>query len=224
MTSYWLELKLESDTAQGRGDGVAGLVNAEVQHDPQGLPYLGGKTLKGLLTATCGEILHALKQSHALGNWDQTAKKLFGSPGGKHASRANLHIGAACLPDDLQQAIAEDIANGHLMREDVLDMLTTLRRQTAIDAEKGTPLDKTLRTIRVVLRETIFTARLDFLAKPSDEELALLFACAKGLRRVGANRNRGMGRVSCQLFKDEAQKEAVDLSLSDWFKKQEAAT
>ncbi len=57
MKTVWLTLTLKSDTAFGRGDGVAGLINAEVQHDESGLPYLGGKTLKGLLGATCSDIL-----------------------------------------------------------------------------------------------------------------------------------------------------------------------
>lgn len=221
MTRYWLEIKLESDTALGRGDGVAGLVNAEVQHEPSGLPFLGGKTLKGLLTATCGEILYALEQSVAINEWDNVAKSIFGQPGSKRASRGKLHVGGAYLPDDLRQAVAEDIANNQLTREDVLASITVMRRQTAMDAERGTPLDNSLRTIRVVLRETKFTARLDFLTAPTDDELALLSACVKGLRRIGTNRNRGMGRVSCQLFKDEGKTDPVIVSLAEKFKKQE---
>ena len=41
---YWLKIDLLSDTTLGRGDGVAGVVDAEVQHDAYGLPYLSGKT------------------------------------------------------------------------------------------------------------------------------------------------------------------------------------
>lgn len=223
MTSYWLEIKLESDTALGRGDGVAGLVNAEVQHEPSGLPYLGGKTLKGLLAATCGEILHALGQSKITGGWDKAAKKLFGQPGSKHASRGELHVGSAYLPDDLRKAIGKDVANNYLTREDVLESITVMRRQTAMDAERGTPLDQSLRTIRVVLRNTVFTARLDFLTEPTDDDLALLSACVKGLRRIGTNRNRGMGRVSCKLFADEAKEKPLAISLADKFEKQEVS-
>lgn len=223
MTSYWLEIELQSDTALGRGDGVAGLVNAEVQHEPSGLPFLGGKTLKGLLTATCGEILYALDQSQALGNWDKVAKSIFGQPGSKRSARGKLHIGGAFLPEDLRQAIAEDVANDKLTREDVLASMTVMRRQTAMDAESGTPLDQSLRTIRVVLRETVFTARLDFLTEPTHDDLALLSACVKGLRRIGTNRNRGMGRVSCTLFADETKEKPVEISLADEFKKQEVS-
>jgi CRISPR/Cas system CSM-associated protein Csm3 (group 7 of RAMP superfamily) len=91
----------------------------------------------------------------------------------------------------------------------VLETLTTLRRQTAMDAVTGAPQQETLRTIRVVLRNTTFTARLDFLAEPSDDDKAFLVACVKGLRRVGGNRNRGLGRVVCDLYKDENLGERV---------------
>ena len=47
MPSYQLRLTLLSDATFGSGDGVAGLVDAEVQHDYVGLPFLGGRTLKG---------------------------------------------------------------------------------------------------------------------------------------------------------------------------------
>jgi len=47
MPIYTLELELLSDTTPGRGEGVAGLVDAEVQHDELGLPVISGRALKG---------------------------------------------------------------------------------------------------------------------------------------------------------------------------------
>ena len=44
----YLHLKLKSDTTFGRGDGIPGVVDEEVEHNPNtGLPFLRGKTLKG---------------------------------------------------------------------------------------------------------------------------------------------------------------------------------
>lgn len=39
MTRYILQIKLESDAAFSRGDGVAGTVDSEVQHDQNGLLF-----------------------------------------------------------------------------------------------------------------------------------------------------------------------------------------
>jgi len=36
-----LKFMLKTDTTFGRGDGVAGLIDSEVQHDEFGLPFLG---------------------------------------------------------------------------------------------------------------------------------------------------------------------------------------
>jgi len=40
-----LTLQLKSDATFGRGEGVAGWVDVEVQHDPYGLPFLGEHSL-----------------------------------------------------------------------------------------------------------------------------------------------------------------------------------
>ena len=202
MRTYWLKITLESDTIFGRGDGVAGLVNTEVQHDEYGLPYLGGKTLKGLLAAACAEIRYALEQTKLdiLPTWDQSVERLFGRPGSQEEDSANLHFGDARLPDDLRSVVAQDVRRGDLSRQDVLETLTSLRRQTAIDAKSGAPQKETLRTVRVILRETPFVARFDFFKEPEEDDLAYLAACVKAFRRAGSDRNRGRGRLHAELY------------------------
>ncbi len=83
MPSYQLRLTLLSDATFGRGDGVAGLVDAEVQHDDVGLPFLGGRTLKGLLGAECADIVYALERGRPdqAERWRTAEKRLFGRSG-----------------------------------------------------------------------------------------------------------------------------------------------
>ncbi len=228
MRTYWLKITLESDTIFGRGDGVAGLVNTEVQHDEYGLPYLGGKTLKGLIAAACAEIRYALEQTKLdiLPAWDQSAERLFGRPGSQENDSANLHFGDARLPDDLRSVVAQDVKRKRLSRQDVLEMLTTLRRQTAMDAESGAPQKETLRTIRVILRDTSFVARLEFFEKPKENDLTYLAACVKAFRRAGSDRNRGRGRLRAELYNcypipkpDTKAPEAITEVLMDEFRK-----
>lgn len=209
MSAYWLRIDLLSDTTFGRGDGVAGLVDVEVQHDEYGLPFLGGRTLKGLLTAASAELLFALRSAGAPGldTWEACAKTLFGEPGSREEDGGNLHVGDAHLPDDLRTVIAWQAArpNPPLKREQVLESLTALRRQTAMDVETGAPKENTLRTVRVILRDTPFAARLDLLATgglTEDELLAYLAACAKAFRRAGTERNRGRGKLAASLYGD----------------------
>lgn len=97
--TIWFKFTLESDTTFGRGDGLAGTINAEIQHDEYGLPYLGGKTLKGLLGAECAEILWALEKCSCsqLDDWKKAALFLFGVSGGSLGGIAKMYVGEGLI-------------------------------------------------------------------------------------------------------------------------------
>ena len=226
MNTFWLTLTLKSDTTFGRGDGVAGVVDTEIQHDKYGLPYLSGKTLKGLLGAECAEILFALKQSPSpnLEACRASAQRLFGEAGSKMEQTANMHVGDAQLPQDLRLAIMDEVDFEKITRQEILDTLTAIRRQSAVEAETGAPKKETLRASRVILRETIFVARLDFEREPEENDLALLAAVVKAFRRAGSERHRGRGRLQAELysaypFQPEGTAEAVTAHYFDFFRR-----
>jgi hypothetical protein len=177
-----------------------------VQHDPAGLPYLDGRTLKGLLAAECDDIVFALEQAPGEpgARWRAAQERLFGRPGATNNDNGLLHVGAARLPQDLHDALAYEVIDEEnpLTRADVLDTLTELRRQTAMD-ESGAPRKETLRTMRVILRSLTFEAPLLFQAPPDDDERALLAATVKAFRRAGTGRNRGRGRVRATLHDEQ---------------------
>lgn len=211
MHTYWLCFTLMSDATFGRGEGVAGLVDQDVTHDRDGFPYLKGRTLKGLLNEECANLLYALeRQGRPLADWQQAAQRLFGGPGSTLADTARLRVGRASLPADLRQAVRQ---TGTLNPTQVLDSLTDIRHQTAVDAATGAPEEHTLRALRVVLRQTPFQAQLTFLDAPAAHDLALLAACALALRRVGTGRNRGRGRVQATLHQDAAGQPGADVTL-----------
>lgn len=199
MTTLELHLKLLSDATFGRGDGVAGLVDAEVEHDAYGLPFLRGRTLKGLLVEECSNILYSLRGHMRYAEFAKAAHRLFGGPGSSLEAGGILRVGAAQLPRDLREAVRAAVDAQTLTANDILSSLTAIRRQTAVDAATGTPDEGSLRAMRVILRETHLTAQLDFFDQPSDLELALLAACVKGFRRAGTGRNRGRGRLVAWL-------------------------
>lgn len=203
MNTYLLKFRLQSDATFGRGDGVAGLVDEEVQHDQYGLPYLNGRTLKGLLRAECVEIVFAIGQTQPdqKQRWQAVALRLFGRHGSGSVEGAVMRVGDARLPEDLRLAITDDFRQDKsLTRIDMLEALTALRRQTAMNPETGAPQKETLRTMRVIVRNTPFEARLDFSAEPQADDLALLSACVRSFRRAGTGRNRGRGRLTAELY------------------------
>ena len=61
----FIRLTLKSDATFGLGEGVAGLVDEEIEHDFEtGLPFLRGRTLKGLLVEECSNILYSLERQN----------------------------------------------------------------------------------------------------------------------------------------------------------------
>lgn len=202
MNDFSLKITLESDTTFGRGDGVAGWIDAEVEHDEHGLPYLRGRALKGLLAEECANILFSLKHFSTkakYADWETAAANLFGKGGSKFEDNSLMNVGNAVLPDDLRQAVRFAVEKNQFSAEEVLQSLTTIRRQTAIEAD-GAPKKNSLRSARVVLRETIFTADIDFRSEITNQKmLMLLGASAAGLQRVGLGRNRGRGKVSVEF-------------------------
>ena len=206
MNPLILKFTLESDATFGRGDGVAGLVDQEVQHDRHGLPLLNGRTLKGLLRAECAEILFAIGHDHPAeaNRWERAAERLFGQHGSGSDAAALMRVGDARLPHDLRDAIADEWrGKTHTTRAEILESLTTLRRQTAMDPTTGAPQKETLRTMRVIIRNTPFEARLDFRQEPLPDDLALLAACIKAFRLAGTGRNRGRGRLKADLYSSD---------------------
>jgi hypothetical protein len=196
MLNYTLELELLSDTTPGRGEGVAGLVDAEIQHDDLGLPVISGRSLKGLLVNECAAILRALDQTQA-DVWQAAARDLFGERGETDDFTAGVSLGTATLAPDLIAQLRSE--KDRPSAEKLLSSLTAIRRQTSVDAASGAPRDNTLRATRVIVRGLTFYAPLRFDREPTDAQRALLAACVLALRRLGAGRNRGKGHVRAGL-------------------------
>lgn len=219
MSIYELQLniKLLSDTTFGRGDGVAGLVDQEVEHDCYGFPYLRGRTLKGLLSEECDNLIILLKDE-IYKHWKDVRNKLFGVSGSVIETISIMHVGDACLPEKLREAVGIQIEKERekdqpaLTPTDILHSLTTIRRQTAINPNNGTADSGSLRSARVVMRDWAsptlcehpntlprFTAFLLFDEEPTPDMKALLAVSVLALRHIGSGRNRGRGHVQCSL-------------------------
>lgn len=203
-----LQLTLLSAATFGRGDGVAGLVDREVEHDDSGFPFLRGRTLKGLLAEAAEDFVFATKGQPDALTWRDAKENLFGQPGsGLHGDGA-LRVGDALLPESLRRLLRREIRSEKLTPADVLASLTGIRRQTAMN-EYGAPDHSTLRSMRVVLRGAIFESRLEIVAQlgdgvpPIEDQWTLLICAALGLRTAGTGRNRGRGRMRATLNSEE---------------------
>lgn len=193
MTPTSIRITLKSAATFGRGDGIPGLVDREIEHDAHGFPYLRGKTLKGLLAESAENVVHSLSQFTANNKeWKTAKEQLFGVGGRGLQERGSLHIGDAQLPAELREAAK------NWSKEDVLYSLTGIRRQTAINADGG-PDHATLRSMRVLLPGITLEALIHFDQTPSDQQLQLLAAAVLDFRRAGTGRNRGRGWLKAEL-------------------------
>lgn len=224
MAEYTLEIETLSDTAFGMGAGVSGVVDTEIQHDELGLPVLSGRAIKGLLVNACSEILFPLPaQKQAI--WRDVARHVYGLRGNTSEEEGVFIFDAEIAPD-LRAYLEYLAANNQLKltRQEILAALTDVRRQTAM-SEFGAPQDETLRATRVLVRkQTLYTA---FILPDSftDQEKALLAACALSLRRAGTGRGRGKGKLNVRIterplnpqdFSQAADVEYPDLAAA-WF-------
>lgn len=191
-------ITLKSVATFGRGDGVAGLVDREIEHDSQGFPFLRGKTLKGLLAESAENIIFALKNDT---EWKKSKDSLFGLGGSSLKERGILHIGNAQLPE----ALRAEILKADWPKEDVLYSLTGIRRQTSIN-EHGAPDHATLRAMRVLLPGVSLEASLSFERPPSEREKQLLAAVVLDFRHAGMGRNRGRGWLQADLDDEKTTK------------------
>ena len=214
MTPKKIHIKLKSAATFGRGDGVAGLVDREIEHDEHGFPFMRGKTLKGLLAESAENVLFALNigEKDVENSWRHAKNKLFGTPGrGGEKERGIMHVGDAELPESLRAAILKS----GIKKNDVLYSLTGIRRQTAINPN-GAPEDASLRSIRVLLRGVVLEAPIDFGGnEPNEIQLQLLATAVLDFRRAGTSRNRGRGWLEARLNDEETtQKLFKDFALN----------
>ena len=203
MFDYKLYIELLSDTSFGRGDGINGVINSEVEHDPRtGLPFIKGRTIKGLLVEACADLLYGIRQSGSprYQDLENIAQYLFGDPGSGLDKQGILHIGNGSFPEaftnKVKSSLKTDANKSGFTPAQVLNGLTTIRYQTAVDPATDKPLDKSLRATRVVVRNTIFTVAVLSKQELHPDEFAFLCACAATVRRAGLNRSRGLGHVS----------------------------
>ena len=191
-----LTVELLSDATFGRGEGTAGEVDVEIEHDELGLPYLGGKALHGLLRDAW---LAMAPHFPALG---AAACRVLG-PAGDRGETGVLRVNDALVDGATRAWIAWAVRRERdpVDPKEVLRALTDIRYQTARD-RAGAPAAGTLRASRVALRGLTLVSPLEWLAEPTEEDLRCLALCALGVRHAGLGRNRGRGHVRVSLDGD----------------------
>lgn len=192
----------------GAGHGGGSNVDAAVVRDDLGLPYVPGRTLKGVLR-------HALDRVESWGHLKNltgpasATQRLFGSRHGDFGRRTLpgcLAIDNARLPEaELSWLSGVD----RQKRVDITGQMIKVMQSTAIAEATGTARAKTLRSMEVAIPMTLqaevtyclpadpgWAVELkDGIADPAPHWKSCLDAALPLVTAIGANRTRGYGRV-----------------------------
>jgi CRISPR/Cas system CSM-associated protein Csm3 (group 7 of RAMP superfamily) len=179
MSTIKYEIEFFSNWHCGSGLAAGADVDALVIKDNNGLPYVPGRTIKGLLR----------EAASILSDDKDSISKIFGVSGDEDGHKTgSSFFGNATLPSAEYQYILEQGLAPHLYQ--------TLA-STSID-ENGIAKDNTLRKV-----ETVVPCKLDgeILNVPDGAEGIIVDAMCF-IKRMGTGRNRGYGRCRISIKKE----------------------
>lgn len=189
-----LTIEMISDWHCGSGNERRGDMDRLVARDADGLPYIPGKTIKGVWRDACELAAAALDGGESGTKWADLVLHLFGAqPSVKKGSTVTnpgcLVVSNARFPKGLAKALANDKLRGSV---------TFGKPGVAICRETGTAKDQTLRITEMARAGCRLDCNVDF-DPPLHESVKdaceqLLLAGAMLVDDLGGKRNRGAGR------------------------------
>jgi CRISPR-associated protein Csx10 len=196
-----LDIRLESDWHIGSGEGIPGSTDRTVLRDENGLPYIPGKTLTGILrkSAKLAASVYGNKGNGSKGSknkddadWDDVFLSLFGD----QSRRARIGIGDAVFSDSLK--------NNILQHEELASALFIVQPGVKVDAKTGTSMPDFLFTREEVRGGVTLHAEIIEIDGPlSKQENKLLLMATQAARGLGGNCNRGGGKCKMTLEPDK---------------------
>jgi CRISPR/Cas system CSM-associated protein Csm3 (group 7 of RAMP superfamily) len=211
MKTYTLKLTLLSPCLIGSGEGFGAVIDSDIVFDEFGIPYIPAKRIKGCLRDSAIEVCEMFKQADikmfVLEEEDSENKfkivsHIFGKPGDEKPAPvyfSNLTIEGYEEIVQWMRYLMKKYPN-IITRESIINQYTELRQQTAID-EDGTAKEHSLRTIRVAKKGISFIGEID-IEVVNDDMIKLLYFACENLRYIGTKRNRGFGKVKCELHEN----------------------
>lgn len=183
--NYTIELLSDWHVSSGLSGGAN--TDSIVLKDDNGLPYIPGKTIKGLLREALEEIneLQENKCSKADINKLFGEKKEDDKTTEENDFGTDSHFSNATLPQNEQNEIITNKLNSYLYRN---------LSSTTIN-EKGLAKNKSLRAMEVCMPLTLESKITDI----SEVEKELLKMAMQWTRRLGMKRNRGFGKCIFNL-------------------------
>jgi len=162
-------------------------LDSSVVKDKDGLPYIPGKTIKGLVREMAAEEFDCDFIDRCFGT--TTDKKDDCYKIEKEHKQGECYFPNANINRDA----AEQITTNKL-QDNLYDIITSTKI-----AENGVAEDKSLRDIEVVIPISLYG---EITGNVSDEDKKKMIKSLKMIKRMGLNRNRGLGRCSFMITEE----------------------
>lgn len=192
MATLKYRISFHSDWHTGSGLSSGSDVDALVIKDQDNLPYVPGKTIKGLLKNAALDLFELRSEKPAESDF---INEVFGFFDGKEKHESKTHTKAdafftnAYLSDELREKTRNYKLQQHFYRD---------LASTAID-EDGIAKDGSLRRIEVTIPCTL-TGEIYHVDEKFENDIS---NCMRMVKQLGLNRNRGFGRCTIELLKKE---------------------
>ena len=162
-------------------------LDSTVTRDENGLPYIPGKTIKGLIR----EMAELTK------NFDFVTTCFGSSSDEKDKFYSEEKIVGECNFSnvEIEENTKKSIINNSLENQ-LFDEIAS----TKIDKEKGIAESGSLREIEVVVPISLFGEIKNI---PNEEYKQEMMIALKKVKRMGLNRNRGLGRCVIEVIGEE---------------------
>lgn len=187
-----LKIELRSDLCVGSGYSYAGVIDSDISYDDYGIPFIPARRLKGCMREAA-EIVCPTAIDAIFGKSGDNAAKgiIIGN------ARVENYRG---MMEELERVSGQkEGAAAYLTPQNILDLYTNIRAQTAIEISTGIAKENSLRFIRVVNQNNLcFYADIEY----DDECRDQITKIVKATRNLGMNRNRGLGSVRCTLVEE----------------------
>lgn len=170
----------------GSGLGAGADLDTRVVRDADGLPFLPGRTVKGLLR----DAVSQLRDFEGRPSADAALVDTFGCSGDKEDPQAAVAFFTDAELDARERA--------NILVLNLKDYLYRGISRTAIDAH-GIAVAHSLRRMEVVVPCTLYGQIYDVPAEMCDE----LMEAMKYVKRLGMGRHRGLGRCTFALERKE---------------------
>ena len=177
-----------SDWNCGSGLSAGSESDSQVKKNKDGLPYLPGRTTKGLLRDAARDLFEGDSDS------DKFIEACFGQ------KKAEFDSGKPLSPFFFSNSeFTPDIANYFISHPVETRKLFRNIPSTSIDEETGVAKKEFLRTMEVAIPLTL----TGFISNIPDDDVIKMHACLKMVKRLGIKRNRGLGRCQFNIVPSE---------------------